>query len=99
MSRRYTRDELAAQLNSTFQLHFSPEIVKDAVLAEVSELKGMGPYESFVITFLIPDECPVQQRIYQLVHPEIGEMELFLVPSGKDEKGTTYASVLSYKKD
>jgi len=99
MSRSYKRDEMAAHLNSTFQIHFSPDIVKDAELINVSELTEMGGYESFSISLLIPEECPIQQRIYQIGHPEIGEMELFIVPSGKDEKGTTYASIFNYKKE
>jgi hypothetical protein len=99
MSRRYKRDDLAAQLNTTFQIHFTPDLVKDAELTEVSELKEMGPYESFAITFLVPDECPIQQQIYRIDHPEIGQVELFLVPSGKDEKGTNYVSVFNYSKE
>jgi hypothetical protein len=99
MSRRYERDELAAQLNTTFQIHFTPDIVKDAELISVSDVVEIGNFESFTITFLITDECPIYQHIYQIDHAEIGNMELFLVPSGKDQKGTTYVSTFSYLKE
>lgn len=98
MSQRYKREDLKKQLNTIFQIHFTPDMVLDAELISVSEVTEMGPYESFVLTFLVPAECPIQQQIYQLDHPEMGEMELFLVPSGKDDKGTTYASVFNYQK-
>lgn len=99
MSRRYQRDEFAEQLNTTFQIHFTPEIVMNAELISVSEIMGMGSYESYTTTFLVPEECPIAQQIYPVDHPEIGRLELFLVPSGKDEKGTTYASVFNYQKE
>jgi len=99
MSRRYRRDDLAPQLNTRFQIHFTPEIVRDAELISVSDTTTIGPYESFAITFLIPDECPVHQQTYAIDHPKMGRIQLFLVPSGKDEKGTTYLSTFSYKKE
>lgn len=99
MPQRYYRDDLAALLNTTFQIHFTPEIVMDAELIVVSEMIESGPFESFSITFLIPEDCPIYQHIYQIEHPEMGRFELFLVPSGKDAKGTTYVSTFSYTKE
>jgi hypothetical protein len=71
----------------------------DAELIAVSEITELGPYESFTITFLVPDHCPIHQQIYPIDHPHIGKMKLFLVPSGKDEKGTSYVSTFSYSKE
>jgi hypothetical protein len=99
MSRRYKREELSEHLNTTFQIHFTPDIVMDAELVSVSEIVEMGSYESYSITFLVPDECPIAQQIYPIAHPEMGSMEFFLVPSGKDQKGTTYVSVFNYQKE
>lgn len=99
MSRRYKRDDFTEQLNTTFEINFTPDIVKDAELIQVSELQEMGPYESFTITLLVPEDCPIHQQIYPIDHAKMGNLELFLVPSGKDEKGTTYVSVFNYQKE
>jgi hypothetical protein len=99
MSERYRREDLAEQLNTTFQIHFTPDMVMDAQLIDVSELQEMGSYESFTIAFLVAEDCPIQQQIYPIGHAEMGEMELFLVPSGKDERGATYVSVFTYSKE
>jgi hypothetical protein len=99
MSRRYKRDDFTEQLNTTFEINFTPDLVKDAELIQVSNLEGTGNYESFSITFLVSEECPIQQQIYPIDHAEMGSLELFLVPSGKDEKGTTYVSVFNYPKE
>jgi hypothetical protein len=99
MSRRYKRDDFTEQLNTTFEINFTPDIVKDAELIQVSDLEGTGNYESFSITFLVSEDCPVYQQIYPIDHAKMGNIELFLVPSGKDEKGTTYVSVFNYPKE
>jgi hypothetical protein len=74
-------------------------MVKDAELINVSESAEIGNFESFTITFLIPDDCPIYQQIYPIDHAAMGKLELFLVPSGKDNKGTTYVSTFSYLKE
>jgi len=99
MSRRYKRDDFTEQLNTTFEINFTPDIVKDAELVNVSTLEANGNYESFTITFLVSEDCPIYQQIYGIDHAEMGNLELFLVPSGKDEKGTTYVSVFNYSKE
>lgn len=96
---RYSRDDLAAQLNTRFQIHFTPDIVLTSELIAVSDVTKLGPFESFTITFLIPEECPIYQHTYRIDHAEMESMELFLVPSGKDAKGTTYVSTFSYSKE
>jgi hypothetical protein len=35
------------------------------------------------------------QGVYTLRHPQIGELELFLVPHGPDERGMRYGAVVS----
>ena len=58
MSRRYKRDDFTEQLNTTFEINFTPDIVKDAELINVSDLEGIGNYESFTITFLVSGRLP-----------------------------------------
>ena len=96
---RYRREDFLDQLDTTFQIHFTPEIVMDAELINVSDIQEAGPYESFMTTFLVAEDCPIRQQIYHIKHTGMDEMDLFLVPSGKDEKGTTYVSVFSYSKE
>jgi hypothetical protein len=49
--------------------------------------------ESFSLIFRGPLEIPLRQRIHRLTHPVLGEMEVFLVPVGKDE-GSRYYEVV-----
>ena len=98
MSKQYSQEEFAKHLNSTFQIRFTPDLQNEASLIKVSDLTVSGAYESFAITFLVQDDCPVRQQIYEIGHAEMGKFDLFLVPSGQDGNGTTYVSVFNYAK-
>ena len=49
----------------------------------------------FTLEFRGPLEPVLPQRIYALEHPSLGPLEIFIVPVGRDEAGTTYEAVFS----
>ncbi len=51
--------------------------------------------EQFSLHFRGDREPVLPQRIYTMKHDSIGEFELFLVPIGQDETGTTYEAVFN----
>ena len=52
-----------------------------------------GARAPFSLLFLGPAEPVLPQRIYRLAHDTVGEIEIFIVPVGRDENGTTYEAV------
>ena len=54
-----------------------------------------GARHPFTLTFVGPSEPLLPQRIYRLGHPDLGALEIFIVPIGRDEAGTTYEAVFS----
>ena len=60
----------------------------DAPVEEAS-----GARAPFTLTFRGPVEPVLPQRIYALEHPSLGTLEIFIVPIGRDEAGTTYEAV------
>jgi hypothetical protein len=52
-----------------------------------------GARAPFTLLFRGPFEPILPQRIYALEHRELGKLELFLVPVGRDEHGTSYEAV------
>ena len=52
-----------------------------------------GTRAPFSLLFLGPVEPVLPQRIYRLTHDTVGEIEIFIVPVGRDENGTTYEAV------
>lgn len=85
-----SRDEFAAQLNTTFTIYFIPEEPTEAKLIEVTELKQRSRGESFALLFQGPPERIYYQRLMTIEHPELGNGDLFLVPVGQVEEGVQY---------
>ncbi len=74
-----------------------PEIA--LTLAEAEKLNqrhaGDGPRTPFALMFLGPENPVLPQRLYHLAHPKAGEVTIFLVPVGRDAKGTHYQAIFN----
>jgi hypothetical protein len=60
--------------------------------SEPNEQAGM---ERFSMFFYGPAGFFLPQQTYDLVHSEMGEMQLFLVPIGQDTRGIKYEAVFN----
>lgn len=73
------------------------ELVEVAVRKiEPNEQAGM---ERFSIFFYGPASSFLAQQTYDFAHPEMGEMQIFLVPIGIDERGYRYEAIFNRFKD
>lgn len=86
-------------LHQTLPIRFRlPDATLQAELIEVSNLVSHpgSPRSPFSIIFRTSQQgAYYQQAIYTLVHPEKGELDIFLVPLGADEKGMRYQAVFN----
>lgn len=70
-------------------------------LVEVKALRAEGETlppdrrEPFSLLFRIEGEPPLEQRIYKLRHPQVGTVEVFLVPMQPDESGSYLEAVFT----
>jgi hypothetical protein len=97
-----TRADFAQCLGQPFQI----ECGGRAVDVELSSVTGLGfkspgdqehgKRESFTLLFHAPKNWRLPQRIYQLSHPKLGALEMFLVPIGPDEKGMRLEAVFNF---
>jgi len=66
---------------------------------ESSESGGPGPAgqqrRQFSVVFRLPAEPVLAQGIQRLVHPEMGALDLFLVPIGPDAEGMRYEAAFA----
>jgi hypothetical protein len=58
-------------------------------------LQGLANREQFSLHFRGPASPALSQRIYRLSHPQLGTLEIFLVPIGRDPGGMTYEAVFT----
>ena len=56
----------------------------ELMLTEVSSRQAGGAYESFSLIFEGHRDRPLPQGLFELLHPRLGTLEIFLVPVGVD---------------
>lgn len=95
MLENLTRDAFAEQLNTKFNMYFTPEKAFEVELVEVSELKKLVRQEVFSLLFRVPLDLPVYQRMYQMEHAALGTLELFLTPVERTDEGIIYEAVFN----
>ncbi|MFM9948422.1 MAG: DUF6916 family protein [Saprospiraceae bacterium] len=93
-----TIEDFEPLLHQTLQIRFTHEVTLDAELTEVVRLNShvdlpRQPF-SFVLTTAQKNEY-YPQATFLVVHPEKGELPVFLVPLGPDEKGMRYEAVFT----
>lgn len=91
-------DNFNSLLNAVFAIKFSEEIQLDAELISVTEFSGYSPLQRtpFSLVFRTQQKNEYyQQGIFTVVHPEEGNLELFLTPLGLDEAGMKYEALFS----
>lgn len=70
----------------------------DAELVEVTpvgEAARPGGRRPFSLVFRGPPGGALPQRIYRVDHPELGPLDIFLVPIGADGDGVRYEAVFT----
>ena len=100
MSAPLTQTEFSKHVNTKFRV-----ALEEPVELELTEVKGyLSPaqeqagMERFSAFFLGPGDRYLRQRVYSLEHEQMGTLELFLVPVGRDEAGFRYEAVFNYFK-
>ena len=93
-----TIDSFRPHEGSTFVLHAAPEHRFELALTAVRALGagGHGSREPFALDFRGPPGAPVlAQQTYRLVHDELGELDVFLVPVGVTPEGADYEAIFT----
>lgn len=94
--RRLHIGDFAGREGQRFALEVAPGLAADAILVAVAEGPGASARnEQFSLTLRAPVDAPLEQRIYPLSHAELGRIELFLVPVGRDAAGVEYQAVFN----
>ncbi len=100
MSDLPTGADFAKHVNTNFRIELeslpSVELKLITVTPRASEPHEQAGMERFSVLFSGPGDVFVPQQTYRLTHPEMGELEIFLVPIGKESDGFRYEAVYNY---
>ena len=93
-----TLDEFRERLDDIFLLRAEPLTI-EVKLTEAEPIGSPRPdaarRQPFSLVFTGPQQPLLPQAIYRLEHPEMGELDIFLVPIGSDPEGTRYEAVFN----
>lgn len=102
MSEWQTEEEFKQHLNTSFRVQVEAPKPIELTLVDVvsrpsdaTEEQGM---ERFSVFFSGSPEFMLPQSTYRLVHPEMGEFDVFLVVIAQETGGFRYEAVYNYYK-
>jgi hypothetical protein len=99
---RLTVDDFKPAVGQTFALDADDAGKLDLELVAARTHPPDGPAQDesgtrspFNLLFRGPVDPVLPQRIYRLEHDSVGPLEVFIVPTGRDESGTSYEAVFA----
>jgi hypothetical protein len=93
--RELTLETFEPCVGEPFIIAAEPEQI-DLVL-DTAQARGEWPggRQPFSLTFRGPHEPLLPQAIYRLEHAELGALEIFIVPIGRDAGSVTYEAIFT----
>ena len=98
MLEQLTLESFRPYLNQTFQIQVDSAPPLDLVLAECETINTSAAGSDrtpFRILFIGSATPVLPQRIYRLVHEQMGAADIFIVPLGPDDRGMRYEAIFT----
>lgn len=100
MSASPTEEDFRRHVGTKFGVRVETAQPLELELREVRSYNPQGSEQSgmerFSLFFQGPGDVMLPQNTFTLEHPEMGELLLFIVPIGRDERGFQYEVVFNY---
>lgn len=88
-----TAESFAPLVGATLALRAPTGEAFDAVLVDVTPGPPGAGRDQFALLFLGGPTPPARQGVFEVTHPSLGQLGVFLVPLGPDERGERYEAV------
>ena len=98
MLESFTVDTFAGRIGERFLVRAVTDETTELELVEAAEVgppPQSGQRAPFSLVFRGPADPVLPQAIYEFAHDELGALEIFIVPIGRDESGTSYEAVFN----
>jgi hypothetical protein len=96
MPKNLKQATFAKQVNTEFQVHDSAAKSFKLKLAQVVKISKTAQQEAFSLLFQGPATHYIAQGIHKLNHAQLGEIDIFLVPVGKNQDGFEYEAIFNH---
>ncbi len=98
MSEPLKCEDFAPHVGEIFRLKLESGDTVDVELTEAEVNKALetrGGRAPFALVFRGASDLMLPQRLYELQHQKMGDLTLFLVPIGPDDKGMQFEAVFN----
>lgn len=95
LTKDLTKEIFSESLSTKFRLEAEPSKPIELELIQLTEGVSTPANEQFSLIFRGPLDYFLVQRIYHMEHDKMGEIDLFLVPVGKEQDGFHYEAVFN----
>jgi|SRR6185503_491027 uncharacterized protein DUF6916 len=95
MEASLTHEEFTKNANTKFQVQVDENTNVPLELTAVSELKLYPQQEEFAVVFRGPLDTYLGQGTRFFTHPQMGQLELFIVPIRQDAQGFYYEAIFN----
>lgn len=95
---KITIEDFQKYKSGHFTIRFTPEVELIAELTEINELKLHSESTRLPFSLIFRTEQKNEyypQSTFILIHPESGEIPVFMVPIGPDDQGMRYEAIFS----
>ncbi len=99
MARELHEKDFAGCINDNFHVVGGHHGALNLQLIRISMEPSKPEQHVFSLLFRGPTDPLLPQRTYQLKHPQLGEVDIFLVPVSQDKEGTYYEAVFNHLVD
>jgi L-ascorbate metabolism protein UlaG (beta-lactamase superfamily) len=91
-----TKEAFKENLNTRFRVSLGDANTTELELIEVLGTISTPRQEQFSIFFRGTPDYLLPQSTYQMEHEKLGEIDIFLVPVGREQDGFRYEAVFNY---
>ena len=95
MIENITKEMFRESLKTKFRLNVGTSDPIELELVELTESISTPKHEQFALLFRGPQNSFLPQMTYHLENEKLGELDLFLVPVGRDQNGVHYEAVFN----
>jgi hypothetical protein len=91
-----TKEAFSENLNTHFRIPMQSGNAAELELVGVVETMSTPRQQQFSVLFRGPLDYLLPQGTYHMEHEKMGEMDMFIVPVGKEPDGFHYEAVFNY---
>ena len=87
------QEDFARHLYTHFEIRLSKSATLDVELCDITESQAREVFENFVLVFRGVHTTQLRQGTYTFEHPQLGTLQIFIVPAGSEGSMRYYNAV------